>query len=80
MVAFARTFGCPFCWELATQLRRDIKPQLDARGIRLFLVAIGTYERSQDFVQAGRRPLGRLCPSRRRRRRATAPLLPARAR
>jgi hypothetical protein len=38
--------------ELATQLRRDIKPQLDQQGIKLFLVAIGTHQRSKDFIAA----------------------------
>lgn len=32
-------------WELAIQLRRDVKPQLDAKGVKLFLVSIGTHER-----------------------------------
>ncbi|KAI8472676.1 MAG: seleno protein U [Monoraphidium minutum] len=55
VVVWARTFGCPFCWELATQLRRDIKP-----GVKLFLVAIGTLERSKDFVEATGYPADRL--------------------
>lgn len=37
--------------ELAIQLRRDVKPALDAQGIKLYLVSIGTYERSKEFVQ-----------------------------
>jgi len=37
--------------ELAIQLRRDLKPQLDKQGVKLFLVSIGTYERSKDFVR-----------------------------
>ena len=36
--------------ELAIQLRRDVKPRLDERGIKLFLVSIGTHERSKEFV------------------------------
>jgi hypothetical protein len=36
--------------ELAIQLRRDIKPILDAQGVQLFFVSIGTLERSKDFV------------------------------
>lgn len=39
VVVWARTFGCPFCWELAIQLRRDVKPLLDQQGVKLFLVA-----------------------------------------
>lgn len=37
--------------ELAVQLRRDMKPQLDKLGIKLILVSIGTFERSQIFAQ-----------------------------
>merc|ERR1719238_1111995 len=40
-----------FCWELAVQLRRDVKPKLDAAGVKLVLVSIGTFERSQDFAE-----------------------------
>jgi len=50
VVAFGRSFGCPCCWELAIQLRRDIKPTLDAQGVKLFFVSIGPWERSKDFV------------------------------
>jgi hypothetical protein len=35
---------------LAIQLRRDIKPTLDQQGVKLFLVSIGTLERSRDFA------------------------------
>lgn len=38
------------CRELAIQLRRDVKPSLDAAGIKLFLVSIGTKERSNEFA------------------------------
>lgn len=42
--------------ELAIQLRRDVKPQLDAAGVKLFLVSIGTWERSIEFAEVtGRR-------------------------
>ena len=50
VVAFMRSFGCFFCWELAIQLRRDIKPALDAQGIDLIAVSIGTPERALEFV------------------------------
>jgi peroxiredoxin len=39
------------CRELAIQLRRDVKPQLDAAGVKLFLVSIGTWERSIEFAE-----------------------------
>lgn len=41
----------PAARELAIQLRRDVKPQLDASGTKLFLVSIGTWERSKEFVR-----------------------------
>lgn len=37
-----------------------MKPQLDEKGIKLFLVSIGTYERSKDFVQHTGFPAGNL--------------------
>jgi hypothetical protein len=37
--------------ELAIQLRRDVKPQLDAAGVGLYLVSIGTWERSIEFAE-----------------------------
>ncbi|KAG1662122.1 hypothetical protein FOA52_012984 [Chlamydomonas sp. UWO 241] len=50
VIAFTRSLGCPFCQELAIQLRRDLKPQLDTLGVRMLMVSIGTPERSKDFV------------------------------
>lgn len=38
------------CRELAIQLRRDVKPALDAVGVKLLLVSIGTKERSVEFA------------------------------
>jgi hypothetical protein len=38
--------------ELAVQLRRDVKPRLDEQGVKLFLVSIGTWEKSQKFAEA----------------------------
>jgi hypothetical protein len=60
VVVWARTFGCPFCWELAVQLKRDVLPQLEAKGTKLFLVAIGTLARSADFVEVTGFPADRL--------------------
>jgi hypothetical protein len=37
--------------ELAIQLRRDVAPQLAASGTKLFLVSIGTLERSAAFAE-----------------------------
>lgn len=37
--------------ELGIQLRRDVKPGLDAAGVKLFLVSIGTWERSIQFAE-----------------------------
>lgn len=36
--------------ELGIQLRRDVKPGLDEAGVKLFLVSIGTWERSGQFA------------------------------
>jgi hypothetical protein len=36
--------------ELGIQLRRDVKPGLDAAGVKLYLVSIGTWERSRQFA------------------------------
>ena len=41
VVAWTRSLGCPFCQELAIQLRRDVKPRLDAMGVKLLMVSIG---------------------------------------
>ena len=37
--------------ELATQLRRDIKPRLDEAGVTLLLVSVGTLERATQYVE-----------------------------
>ncbi|GFH07904.1 selenoprotein U [Haematococcus lacustris] len=42
--------------ELAIQLRRDVKPQLDQKGVKLFLVSIGTHARSKQFVEVTQFP------------------------
>ena len=36
---------------MAIQLNRDVKPKLDAAGVKLVLVSIGTAERAKDFVE-----------------------------
>ena len=51
VLSFTRSLGCPFCQELAIQLRRDIKPKLDDMGIKLIMVTIGTAEKSVDFCR-----------------------------
>lgn len=51
VLAFTRSLGCPFCQELAIQLRRDIKPNLDEMGIKLKMVTIGTPEKSAEFCR-----------------------------
>ena len=51
VLSFTRSLGCPFCQELAIQLRRDIKPKLDDMGIKLIMVTIGTPEKSVDFCR-----------------------------
>ncbi len=60
----AATHACPLTplthRELATQLRRDVKPQLDEMGVKLFFVSIGTWDRSQEFSEV-RLPLND-CP------------------
>lgn len=37
-----------------------MKPKLDERGIKLFLISIGTYERSKEFVQRTEFPTSNL--------------------
>ncbi|KAF8065706.1 hypothetical protein HT031_002766 [Scenedesmus sp. PABB004] len=46
--------------ELAIQLRRDLLPALDSVGVKLFLVSIGTLERSAQFAEATGFPRDRL--------------------
>lgn len=56
VLAFGRSFGCLLCWELATQLARDVKPRLDDAGVKLFFVGIGTPERAVDFTRETKFP------------------------
>ncbi|GMH41023.1 hypothetical protein BSKO_08933 [Bryopsis sp. KO-2023] len=54
---FARSMGCFFCQELARQLERDIIPELDKVGVKLFLVSMGPPERGLEFSElTGFRP------------------------
>lgn len=46
--------------ELAIQLRRDVLPVLDEQGVKLYLVSIGTWERSKQFVEVTDFPPERL--------------------
>lgn len=39
------------CWELAVQLRRDIKPRLDAANVKLLLVSIGNPTTGKEFAK-----------------------------
>lgn len=59
VVFWARSMGCPFCWELSINLHRNIIPQLGP-SIPLYLVTIGTPERGLDFVSKTGFPADRL--------------------
>lgn len=59
VVFWARSMGCPFCWELSIKLHTDIIPQL-GNDIPLFLVSIGTPQRGIDFVAKTGFPADRL--------------------
>ncbi|GAA0186844.1 hypothetical protein LIER_34132 [Lithospermum erythrorhizon] len=41
VVALLRHFGCPCSWEFADALK-EIKPRLDAAGVRLIAIGVGT--------------------------------------
>lgn len=40
-----------FCWELATQLRRDVLPAIDGSGVKLLAVGIGSAESARTFAE-----------------------------
>jgi hypothetical protein len=42
---------------LAIQLRRDVKPTLDANGVKLIAVSIGTVDRAKEFVRETEFPI-----------------------
>lgn len=49
-----------FCWELATQLERDVLPAADAAGVQLFAVGIGSAEAAAEFADRSGFPASRL--------------------
>lgn len=59
VVFWARSMGCPFCWELSIRLHQDIIPRL-GQNIPLYLVSIGTAQRGLDFVAKTGFPAERL--------------------
>eukprot|EP00208_Stichococcus_sp_RCC1054_P002231 CAMPEP_0206134914 /NCGR_PEP_ID=MMETSP1473-20131121/303_1 /ASSEMBLY_ACC=CAM_ASM_001109 /TAXON_ID=1461547 /ORGANISM="Stichococcus sp, Strain RCC1054" /LENGTH=215 /DNA_ID=CAMNT_0053526555 /DNA_START=346 /DNA_END=993 /DNA_ORIENTATION=- len=50
-LVFARSMGCNFCQQLARELKQDVLPKLQGRGIKLFLVSMGPPERGLEFAQ-----------------------------
>eukprot|EP00611_Tribonema_gayanum_P000773 TRINITY_DN1056_c1_g1_i1.p1 TRINITY_DN1056_c1_g1~~TRINITY_DN1056_c1_g1_i1.p1 ORF type:complete len:255 (+),score=54.61 TRINITY_DN1056_c1_g1_i1:67-831(+) len=50
VVAFLRHFGCPICWDLALQLKKDWAPRLD--WTKLIVVGIGTPDKAAKFAKA----------------------------
>jgi len=50
VVAFLRHFGCPFCWEFATSLRKA-KPQFDAAGFKLITIGVGPSSKAQVLAE-----------------------------
>jgi hypothetical protein len=53
---------CCHCRELAVQLKRDLLPALRNKGVKMFLVGIGTPERSLQFAEMTREwPAGLPC-------------------
>ncbi|MCO5549109.1 hypothetical protein L7F22_002575 [Adiantum nelumboides] len=50
VVAFLRHFGCPMCWEFAASLR-DVKPKLDAAGVKLVAIGVGTPDKARILAE-----------------------------
>ena len=46
-----RSFGWFFCQELARTISKEVIPVLSTTDVKLACVGIGTYERSQEFVE-----------------------------
>ncbi|KAK9112144.1 hypothetical protein Scep_019663 [Stephania cephalantha] len=46
VVALLRHFGCICCWELASALK-EVKPKLDASGVKLIAVGVGPPEKAR---------------------------------
>uniref|UniRef100_A0A7S1UE41 Thioredoxin domain-containing protein n=1 Tax=Phaeomonas parva TaxID=124430 RepID=A0A7S1UE41_9STRA len=51
VLVFFRSFGCPFCQELALTLARDVIPTLGAAGVKLVAVGIGTGTRAVELCE-----------------------------
>ena len=49
LLVVARSFGCPFCQDLAASLTTQAIPQLEASGISLYLISIGAPETGKEF-------------------------------
>lgn len=45
VVALLRHFGCPCCWELASNLKA-VKPKFDAAGVKLIAIGVGTPDKA----------------------------------
>lgn len=60
LLVVARSFGCPFCQDLAASLATKAIPRLDAAGVSLFLVSIGTPETGKEFAELTGFPRARL--------------------
>ena len=60
LLVVARSFGCPFCQDLSASLATHAIPELDAAGIPLYLVSIGTPETGKQFSELTGFPQTRL--------------------
>ena len=60
LLVVARSFGCPFCQDLAASLGSQAIPVLDSNGISLYLVSIGTPETGKEFAKLTGFPAERL--------------------
>ncbi|KAK9138203.1 hypothetical protein Sjap_008797 [Stephania japonica] len=50
VVALLRHFGCICCWELASALK-EVKPKLDASGVKLIAVGVGPSEKARMLAE-----------------------------
>ena len=60
LLVVARSFGCPFCQDLAASLATQAIPRLDDAGISLYLISIGTPETGKQFAELTGFPAERL--------------------